>query len=334
LRALDGVSSARRGGGDTLEVHLVRGNRVTLTALREVVRSAGLSLGAAEVSVAGQLFDRGGQLALLGGPQGPVYLLDVGDGRGPTEVEAGRGVVLSGVVPGPVDENPSEPRTLHVRKVRTAAPTPRVAPPRPTPLPPRPGAVGGVVTLLNQRGRKADASDIVIYLDTHAAAPPAPRQDPQLRQRNTAFVPGLLVVTVGTTVDFPNDDKIFHNVFSLSEPARFDLGLYKSGTSRSVTFRQPGVVDVYCNIHPEMVSKVKVLDTPYYAVTSPSGAFKMRDVPAGSYAIVAWQAYGPTYRGSVRVRAGEEATVRVELVAGEPDTRHVRKDLTPYGRYH
>jgi len=134
-------------------------------------------------------------------------------------------------------------------------------------------------------------------------------------------------------VEFPNEDKVFHNVFSVSRPARFDLGLYKSGTTKAVTLAEPGVVDVYCNIHPQMVAKIKVLDSGWYALTDRDGSFRIEDVPAGTYPVVAWQAWGDQFRGTVTVKAGELAQVKIDLVAGDEVRRHLRKDGTPYGRY-
>ncbi len=196
------------------------------------------------------------------------------------------------------------------------------------------GDVVGVVRVNKPGGSTADPSGVVVYLESVPGAlpPPAERAHPQVRQRDLQFTPALTVVVQGTTVDFPNDDKVFHNVFSFSEAAKFDLGLYKSGTSKSVTFRQPGVVNLYCNIHPEMISKIKVLATTYYAVVGKDGSFRIPNVPPGTYPLVAWQSFGPEYRGQVTV-VGGAAPVAIQLTAGQPDTRHVRKDGTPYGRY-
>lgn len=197
------------------------------------------------------------------------------------------------------------------------------------------GAVSGRVVLKKAGGGDVDPSGVVIYLESVPGGEPnaADKVHPQVHQRDLQFTPALTVVTTGTTVDFPNDDKVFHNVFSFSEASKFDLGLYKSGTSKSVTFRRPGVVNVYCNIHPEMISKIKVLDTTFYAVAGKDGAFRIPSVPPGSYPIVAWQAFGAEYRGQVTVQAGGTATVNIELSAGLPELRHLRKDGTPYGRY-
>ena len=155
----------------------------------------------------------------------------------------------------------------------------------------------------------------------------------EVHQKDQTFSPELTVVVKGETVDFPNDDKIFHNVFSLSEVAKFDLGLYKSGVTKSVAFNQTGVVDVYCNIHPEMAAKVKVLDSGYFAVTGPDGRFKIDRVPPGKYPIVAWPMYGDESRGEIEVTPGGNATVKLSVVERARPRSHVRKDGTPYGRY-
>src|SRR5262249_12675959 len=190
--------------------------------------------------------------------------------------------------------------------------------------------VTGTVRITKDGAPKADRSGVVIYLE----GAPAPRSEarPRIMQKEQQFVPPLTVVTKGATVDFPNEDKIFHNVFSVSDPAKFDLGLYKGGDSKTVTFRRAGTVDVYCNIHPNMIAKIKVVDGPW-AVTGPDGAFAIAAVPPGTYSIVAWQAYGQEWRGEVKVEPGATPAVAIELVEGKAEAGHQRKDGTPYGRY-
>ena len=193
------------------------------------------------------------------------------------------------------------------------------------------GTVEGRVTVAG-RASPSDHSKVVVSIAAPARGP-LPVRRATVHQRNQTFRPDLTVVTKNSVVDFPNDDKIFHNVFSLSRPARFDLGLYKSGSSKSVTFKRPGVVDIYCNIHPNMVSQIKVVDTPHYAVTAADGRFRIAGVPPGTYPVTAWVAWGEEVKGTVVVEAGKTARLDLRVVAGRPPKRHVRKDGTPYGRY-
>jgi len=120
--------------------------------------------------------------------------------------------------------------------------------------------------------------------------PPAPSSDPKPRlvQRNKSFDPHLLVVPAGTTVEFPNHDPFFHNVFSLFEGKRFDLGLYEAGTSRMVRFDRPGISYIFCNIHPQMSAVVITMATPLYAVASADGQVNIADVPYGRYMLHVW----------------------------------------------
>jgi plastocyanin len=110
----------------------------------------------------------------------------------------------------------------------------------------------------------------------------------RLVQKDKMFTPHLLVVPRGSSVIFPNQDPFFHNVFSLFNGKRFDLGLYESGTSRAVRFDRKGPSYIFCNIHPEMGAVVLALSTPYYAVSNASGAVDIRDVPPGNYHLHIW----------------------------------------------
>ncbi|MGC1200914.1 MAG: hypothetical protein WA879_05145 [Candidatus Acidiferrales bacterium] len=118
--------------------------------------------------------------------------------------------------------------------------------------------------------------------------PPAAGPRPKLVQKNKSFEPHLLVVPVGSTVDFPNRDPFFHNVFSLFDGKRFDLGLYEAGATNSVRFDRVGVSYLFCNIHPEMSAVVVALDTPYYAISDRSGVIHIHGVPDGRYELHVW----------------------------------------------
>src|ERR1700733_15139031 len=138
-----------------------------------------------------------------------------------------------------------------------------------------------------------ETANVVLWLSSLKPDPPTPpppaRQTPyRLVQKNKMFTPNLLVVPAGTSVEFPNEDPFFHNVFSLFNGKRFDLGLYESGTSRAVRFDREGVSYIFCNIHPEMGAVVLALGTPYYAVSTLSGAIDIHDVPPGNYHLHTW----------------------------------------------
>jgi plastocyanin len=134
-----------------------------------------------------------------------------------------------------------------------------------------------------------DSSEVVVWLTPIGATVQPPKQDPskipQLVQKNKAFHPPLIVIPVGGKVEFPNHDPFFHNVFSLFEGKRFDLGLYEGGTTRFVQFDKPGVSYIFCNIHAQMSAVVITLSTPYYAVSNARGDISIPDVPPGRYAM-------------------------------------------------
>jgi plastocyanin len=110
----------------------------------------------------------------------------------------------------------------------------------------------------------------------------------RMAQRNKKFDPPFLVVPLGSTVDFPNRDPFFHNVFSQFNGKRFDLGLYETGSTKDVRFDHEGVSYIFCNIHPEMAAVIVTLATPYYAVSSDSGVVVIHNVPVGSYEMHVW----------------------------------------------
>jgi hypothetical protein len=131
----------------------------------------------------------------------------------------------------------------------------------------------------------------VIWLEPVQQAPPAPflpQHRYTLLQKNRMFTPHLLVIPVGSVVQFPNADPFFHNVFSLFDGRRFDLGLYEAGSTKAVTFSREGVSYIFCNIHPEMSAVIVTLSTHLFAVADAKGAFQIADVPVGDYDLYVW----------------------------------------------
>lgn len=130
-----------------------------------------------------------------------------------------------------------------------------------------------------------DMSGVVVWLEPMHTVVPAALADQRARmlQRDKKFTPHVLAIRAGTLVDFPNFDPIFHNAFSNYSGQLFDVGLYPPGTSRSVRFGRPGLVRVFCNIHPNMSAVILVLGTPYFATTQGDGTFRIDDVPPGEY---------------------------------------------------
>jgi hypothetical protein len=140
----------------------------------------------------------------------------------------------------------------------------------------------------------SDLSNIVIWLTPLAPSmgvgpPPLPsHSSPQIAQINKSFDPHVLVIQVGTPVQFPNKDPFLHNVFSLFDGKRFDLGFYEAGSSKTVHFDRPGVSFLFCNIHPEMSGAVIAVDTPYFGMSDRNGRVALASVPDGRYQLNVW----------------------------------------------
>jgi plastocyanin len=142
----------------------------------------------------------------------------------------------------------------------------------------------------------------VVYLETAPRAAFDAREEPHARmdQRNESFVPHVLAIVAGTTVDFPNDDRTYHNVFSLSKAKSFDLGRYATGKSKSVRFDHPGIVRVFCDIHSHMSAFILVFAHRYFAVSDDEGRFRLENVPPGNYTLTVWN---ETIRGEAPKRS-------------------------------
>lgn len=194
------------------------------------------------------------------------------------------------------------------------------------------------VDLSRSGHRVKDASKAVVWLTPLGSArfnPPRqnPSDIPKLVQKNKAFHPSLLVIPVGGKVEFPNRDPFFHNVFSLFDGKRFDLGLYESGTTRFVQFDKPGVSYIFCNIHAQMSAVIVAVATPYYAVSNVYGEVEIANVPPGRYEI---QVFHPsvapedlhTFNREITITGSETTLGTFTLAESDFDLEHKNK----YGR--
>lgn len=182
-----------------------------------------------------------------------------------------------------------------------------------------------------------DASQAVVWLTPLSTSveplTQRPSQIPQLVQKDKQFHPSLLVIPVGGKVEFPNHDPFFHNVFSLFEGKRFDLGLYESGTTRFVQFDKPGISFIFCNIHAQMSAVVIALATPYYAISNARGDLRLPDVPAGRYQIQVFHSAVPSdalraLSREITVTPGETTLGSFTLAESDVTVAHKNK----YGR--
>jgi len=177
---------------------------------------------------------------------------------------------------------------------------------------------GRIVILEKDNKPSPDLGDAVLYLEgsglTVAVARPV---TVEIAITDKAYAPHVLVVPVGSAVRFPNHDPFNHNVFSQSEPNQFDLGLYGRGEAKSQTFANPGLVRVYCNVHPRMVAYIQVMGNRYYAQPGADGSFTMANVPPGQYRLHVWHERVP-------------AEVVTDITAGSGDALQITLDARGY----
>jgi plastocyanin len=158
----------------------------------------------------------------------------------------------------------------------------------------------------------SELRNVVVYLKDAPARAMRPVRL-EIRQRNENFLPRVVAVPVGSDVEFPNDDPIYHNVFSLSRVKTFNLGRYPRGRSRAVHFDKPGVVKVFCDIHSHMSATVMVFDNPWFAVPDDSGRFELPEVPPGQREITAWHERLGDTTLAVRIEGGRPAVADFTL---------------------
>ena len=175
-------------------------------------------------------------------------------------------------------------------------------------------AVRGRVTLDLPGTSLADLGPVVVYLAREAGSPKPADALPSVHQKDAHFAPSFLAVAAGQSVAMPNDDRIFHNVFSYSKPNDFDLGLYPAGESRTVPMRHAGVVKLYCSIHESMSGTIFVAPTPWFDTATADGAFTLRGVPPGRHRLRTWNERLPDTEREIDVPASGELRLEIPLV--------------------
>lgn len=187
-----------------------------------------------------------------------------------------------------------------------------------------PGAKGTLVGKV-----KGGGADAYVYVADVVASTSGTAS---MKQEGKQFVPRVMAVQKGTRVEFPNLDAVFHNVFSVTPDNSFDLGSYRQGESKSVTMTKPGVVSVYCNMHPQMVGHILVVPSSLYTRAGADGFYRLANVPSGKHKVVAWAPNAKPVSMEVDIVADEVTTLELELKRGR-ESPHLNKDGLPYGSY-
>jgi plastocyanin len=197
------------------------------------------------------------------------------------------------------------------------------------------GTVRGTVSVLHAKRDFSNADVVVSLTATGAREPVAPGPMARLLQKDKRFTPHVVAVTMGTAIEFPNRDPFFHDVFSLYHGKPFDLGLYESGSARSVRFTRPGVSYIFCNIHPDMSAVVVTLPTPYFAQSARDGTFHIDHVPPGKYKLDVWYELAATAElaslsREIEITSASTVLPAITLHASDSHSDHLNKYGEPY----
>lgn len=182
--------------------------------------------------------------------------------------------------------------------------------------------VAGKVAFVTKRGQKPAINETLVWLDAMTKIPPAkkPATTAQMTTRGKTLLPHVIAVPAGSTIQFPNEDPISHNLFSLTQGNTFDLGLYRKGPGKPRKFEAPGTVNVYCNVHPTMSAVIHVMNTPWYGFADAAGNYSF-DVPPGTYRLTAWNEQGGTVTSEIQVGADGKVAGNTQLTI---DSRNFR----------
>ena len=200
-------------------------------------------------------------------------------------------------------------------------------------LPLAAATVSGKISFVTKRGQNPVVNETLVWLEPAGRSLRKPPQTFQMMTRGKTLVPHVLAIPTGSTIEFPNDDPISHNLFSLSTNNTFDLGLYRRGSGKSHKFDTPGVVNVYCNVHPSMSAVIHVMGTPYYTFADAAGNYALADIPPGKYRLVAWNEQGGQSNADVEVTSGGTVTGSLALTLDSRNyriTQHMDKNGKPY----
>jgi plastocyanin len=195
--------------------------------------------------------------------------------------------------------------------------------------------LAGKVAFVTKRGQKPVLAETLVWLEPLSAtrATRKPAANYQMLTRAKTLLPHVLAIPAGSTVQFPNDDPISHNLFSLSAGSTFDLGLYRRGPGKSHRFDTPGIVTVYCNVHPNMSAVIHVMPTAYYTLADAAGNYRLTDVAPGKYQLVAWNEQGGTTESAVEVLSTGAVQGNAALTIDSRTYRavqHANKEGKPY----
>ena len=197
-----------------------------------------------------------------------------------------------------------------------------------------PATVSGKVSFVTKRGQNPIVNETLVWLDPMSGkTPKRAAMTYQMVTRGKTLVPHVLAIPVGSTVEFPNDDPISHNLFSLSSNNSFDLGLYRRGAGKAHTFDTPGTVNVYCNVHPNMSAVIQVMATPYFGFADGDGNYAITEIPSGRYRLVAWNEQGGEAWTPVEITNAGAVNGIVALTLDSRNfrlTQHMNKLGKPY----
>lgn len=191
---------------------------------------------------------------------------------------------------------------------------------------------GNIVVVTISGEHKKDRSNFVVFVDGISTPYQAqqPQDIPRIGHKGKRFSPEIMPIVRGSSIDFFNDDNIFHNVFSLSKTKPFDLGVYPKGTSKLVSFDRTGLVKIYCNLHPNMVGNILILNNPYYAVTDTNGDYSINGVPDGQYRLRVWHELSAEIDKSIDLTEGNSHSHSFTIRETRKRVKHRNKYGKPY----